>query len=425
MYPDDAPATPPEDPESEQARSFPGLDWAQDPAWSPDGGEIAFAGQPRGQPDRRGVYALTLPDDPADRRIRQVAQQPQPELAPDWQPTADLAVTLVAVPPAVAVGVPATLTAAVVNEGPSPALAASVTLTVPAQLTAGVLPAGCSAGPPLTCALGTLAPGASLTRSVPVTGAVVGAFDASTTTASATHDGDLADNTATARVTVGETPPPTLQADVQVALEVEPDPGYVGGEQTVTATVTNAGPNTSAVALTMSAPAVSGPPEGDPCFASAGCSLGDVAAGARVTRTFTLTAREALEGDVTARVSGSVVDVVPTNNGASVRITVLQPVLALLPPLGPPGFVTRLVGTDFPPRGRVRLTWTPGLNASTAAVRVRRDGTFDVAVPVLFRDQLGPRIIRAARVSGLEFSDVEAPFLVVPRTQQPPSMGRG
>lgn len=425
VYPDDAPATPPEDPESEQARSFPGLDWAQDAAWSPDGGEIAFSGQPRGQPDRRGVYTLTLPDDPGEREIRQVAQQPQPELAPDWQPTADLAVTMVAVPPTVAVGVPAALTAAVANEGPSPALAASVTITVPAQLTAGALPAGCTAGPPITCALGTLAPGASLTRSVPVTGATVGAFDASAATTSATHDGDPADNTATARVNVGETPPTTLQADVQVALVVDPDPGYVGGEQRVTATVTNAGPNTSAVALTMSAPAASGPPEGDACFASAGCSLGDVVAGARVTRTFTLTAREALEGDVTARVSGSVVDVVPANNGASVQITVLQPVLGLLPPLGPPGFVTRLVGTDFPPRARVRLTWTPGLNASTAPVRVRRDGTFDVAMPVLFRDQLGPRLIMAVRVSGLEFSDVEAQFLVVPRTQQPPSMGRG
>jgi Tol biopolymer transport system component len=114
LYPDD-PADPPVDATDPTSAAFPDLDWAQDPAWSPNGDRVAFAGQPRGHPDQRGIHWLTVPSDPADREIRQVAEQPQPEIEPDWQPTADLAITLTAVPASVEVGSQSQVTATITN----------------------------------------------------------------------------------------------------------------------------------------------------------------------------------------------------------------------------------------------------------------------------------------------------------------------
>ena len=67
--------------------------------------------------------------------------QPQPETEPDWQPTADLAITMAAVPASVASGAASQVTATVTNEGPGRAIGAEAVLTLPAGLTAGTLPA--------------------------------------------------------------------------------------------------------------------------------------------------------------------------------------------------------------------------------------------------------------------------------------------
>lgn len=541
VYPDDPPAPdlPPGDP---SAAFFPQLEWAQDPSWSPNGDRIAFAGQPRGQPDQRGIYWLALPADADAREIREIAQQRQPEIEPDWQPTADLAIALSAAPSAILTGQGSILSAVISNEGPASAIAASVSVAFPAGLTPGSLPAGCVAGAPVVCSLGDLPDGGTAVLDFPVVGTVTGTLTATATTSSRTVDPDLADNTATTTVTVtppgvatadvsitlvavpttvqvgdgsvltatvtnrgpstaqattvtlafplGLTPgalptgctagapvtcavgdlpaggvatldfpvvgasPGTLatlatttsltadpdstnnsasatiivgaEADVSVELDLSPNPGYVGGSVEVTVTTRNSGPTDSTVTLVLSVPEDAGPPVGEDCVSAGGCDLGQIAPGTDVVRTIELTPEVALRGPVRAEVTGSETDPDLANNEDRVRLRVLQPTLLLLPPLGPPGFVTRAVGEDFPPGGRVALTWDPGLNASDDTLKVADDGTFETPVVVLTRDQLGPRKITATRTRGLEFSPVEVEFLVVPRSQAPPDfVGRG
>lgn len=440
LYPDDPLDGPPSGPNDPAEDFYPELSRAQDPAWSPNGDRIAFAGQPRGQPDLLGVFWLTyVPADPDARQILEVAQLPQPELEPDWQPTADLALTLGATPAAVQVGNGSTVTAEVVNEGPSTAIDAVVELTLPAGLIAGSLPAGCSAGPPLTCDLGDMADGDSVARAIPVTTAALGNQIIDGETSSSTVDPDLADNTASTSIVVSAVPVEPLVADVSVEIEVDPNPAYVavdddgdpildggnpaGDGHEVTITARNDGPDPSTVTLSVSVPAAAGPP-GDPCLTVAGCTLGVIAPSADVVTTIQLDPELPYVGTATAEVTGSETDPDLTNNTDTVGLEALAPRLLLLPDLGPPGFVTLAVGQDFPPAADVDLDWDPGLEASTNERTVQANGTFSLQVVVLHRDRLGERGIRAS-TDDLPF-DVTTDFLVVPRTQAPPEFeGRG
>ena len=308
LYPDDAVA----DPNPQAARGFPGLEWAQDPSWSPNGDRVAFSGQPRGQPDQRGIYWLTLPAVPAAREVREVAQQPQPEIQPDWQPTADLAIVLSAAPATVQLGSGSVLTATVTNEGPAAAIAAVATMTLPAGLAVGTLPGTCVAGPPITCSLGTLANRATATIALPVTGTALGSHTATASTSSRSVDPDPLDNTA--RTVVGVDPIPTPETptpqtptpvmptpvppvtDVGVSLAVTPSPGYVGGASTLTVTLTNAGPLLAAVRLAVTMPAEAGPADDEPCLTEAGCDLGSVPPGVPLVKTFALKPQAAVDG---------------------------------------------------------------------------------------------------------------------------------
>lgn len=75
----------------------------------------------------------------------------------------------------------------------------------------------------------------------------------------------------------------------------------------------------------------------------------------------------------------------------------------------------------------MRLRWQPGITATPDTVTVDADGSFRTQVLVLRKDELGPRDLAAARVSGgRAFGPVRAtePFLVVPRGLDPPFRGR-
>jgi hypothetical protein len=96
-----------------------------------------------------------------------------------------------------------------------------------------------------------------------------------------------------------------------------------------------------------------------------------------------------------------------------------HPKLKVDPPLGQPGFVTKAIGSGFPPNVQVRLTWQPGIGTQT--VQTDGTGSFSVSVLVFPQDQTGPRVLRATPVSAGRFVKVDAKFLCVPGSVQRPS----
>ncbi|TAM82295.1 MAG: hypothetical protein EPN43_13785 [Jatrophihabitans sp.] len=199
------------------------LSAATDPAWTADGSEIVFAGQPAGQPDNSGIYAVH----PDGTGLRTVAQGPQPETAPNVEPvrtppSADVAVTVTVSQPVGYVGGPMTATITVRNLGPQ---AAPVTLQ--AGFTAALQPSGtpaCLAGG-TPCAIGTLAAGGSASFVVNLLPQPVGnpaqgyAATITATVGSPLPDPVPANNSATAAL-------PVRQPRVQVLPGVQM-PGFV------------------------------------------------------------------------------------------------------------------------------------------------------------------------------------------------------
>lgn len=98
----------------------------------------------------------------------------------------------------------------------------------------------------------------------------------------------------------------------------------------------------------------------------------------------------------------------------------LKPTIVLDPLVGPGGFVTRAIGTSFPPGATVTLNWSVGLTASMPPVIADASGSFAVQVLILPRDTLGQRILTGTFSAAGGGSAQSLPFLVVPGTGQPP-----
>jgi uncharacterized repeat protein (TIGR01451 family) len=401
--------------------SRPDISVADDPAWSPDGSEIAIAGQPAGQPDQRGIYALK----PDGTGLREIAQQRQPETEPAWQPYTDVGVTLTPAPAAILVGATTTLTAKVTNKGPARAANVRLSLTIPPGLETVSAPAPCATVPGVVnCSFGTLGKGETRTVPVVARGTVPGPKTPGATVLTDTPDVVAPNNQATTTVLVR-----AVGADVAVALSLSKNIGYVGGTNVkATVTVTNHGPQTATgVTLRMTYPAhVTG--AGPPTCLNGGlpCALGVFTPGTTKVLHASLTLHDASVGDVVAKVSAVTMDPVPGNNLAKAKLTVKKPTLRMLPPIGSPGFVTLAYGVDFPPGENVLLTWLPGINSDPGPFPVIGDGTFRQPVLIIRRDELGDRVLKATATTPGLFGAVTAPMLVVPRTMSPPRfLGRG
>jgi hypothetical protein len=159
----------------------------------------------------------------------------------------------------------------------------------------------------------------------------------------------------------------------------------------------------------------------------AACPLGTVPPGGTAAVTFTLTPAVAVNAIATGTASYVDASGGPRQVTGQAPVVVAQPTIVFNPVLGPPGIVTVITGASFPPKARVTFTWSPGISAPVK-VTVRPDGTFQAQMLVLEYDVLGPRTLTAHHAGGRNFGDVMPtdPFLVVPGAPQPPKFfGRG
>jgi uncharacterized repeat protein (TIGR01451 family) len=132
---------------------------------------------------------------------------------------ADLAITKSDNPDPVGVGQDLTYLLTVTNGGPRPSKAVTVTDTLPSGVTLkSITPSrgDCSVGANISCALGTLASGASETVAILVTPTAAGTLTNTATVGSGTTDPSAANNTSTSETTVTEQaqqlPAPALSA---------------------------------------------------------------------------------------------------------------------------------------------------------------------------------------------------------------------
>ncbi|MFG2995254.1 hypothetical protein [Streptomyces sp. NPDC048340] len=335
----------------------------------------------------------------------------------------DAAVTVTATPDHFRTGEQSTVVYKVTNLGDAPAKSVLLTTVLPAGMTVVSATPPC---PAAGCALGDLAPGASVTVTRVVGSATPLSGNATGTAVTAGEDSNPTNNTASAPLVVEEAPPPpqVRLADPSVSVTAAPRTAYTGGRITAEVVVSNPGavPATG-LTLTLTVPpglglsSVSRPG----CASAAGCPVADLGPGERTTVQLELAAGPALTGAITASVTTTGSDAVPGNNTAAAQVTVRQPALELSPPLGPPGSVPQARGSQFPPGVTVDLRWSRGVTVASAPVVVGADGTFSAPVLVLVQDTLGERNLAAAQADADRplFSEVSAPYLVVPGVLQP------
>ncbi|MFJ5548482.1 hypothetical protein [Streptomyces sp. NPDC093225] len=346
----------------------------------------------------------------------------------------DPTVTVTATPPVIATGHLATLTYTVRNAGDAPARDVHLTTLLPTGVRVVTASPPCPA--PTGCALGDLAPGATVTvtRTVTADVALDGAVAGTVTTPG--PDANPANNSASTpfgvrRVTDPGTDPPGRprpgRPDPAVALKAAPRTAYAGGRFDAEVVVRNEGPRPATglrlvVAVPSGVPVLSASrPE---CLTPAGCPVADLGFMKRATVRLVLGAEHALTGAVTATVTTTGGDSRPGNNSARAPLTVREPLLRLVPPAGPPGAVAQASGEQFPPGVELRLRWSKGVTVASAPVVVRADGTFSAPMLVLVQDALGERRLSAAQ-AGVRaparalFRPVTADYLVVPGVLQP------
>ncbi|MBT2448957.1 DUF11 domain-containing protein [Streptomyces sp. ISL-43] len=341
----------------------------------------------------------------------------------------DAAVTVTATPGRLATGEQSTVVYKVTNLGDATAKAVLLTPVLPAGMTVLSAVPAC---PPAGCALGDLAPGATATVTRVVTSPTPLSGNATGTVVTAGVDSNPTNNTASAPIVVEAAPPPVpgRYADPAVSVTATPRTAYTGGVVAAEVTLSNPG-SLPATGLTLvltvppglgvtsvTRPGCVGAGAG---AGAGGCPVPDLAPGARLTVRLELAAGQPLTGAITATVTTTGTDAQPANDTGSAQVTVRQPVLELSPVLGPPGSVTQAHGADFPPGATVDLRWDRGVTVASTPVVVGADGSFTAPVLILVQDTLGDRKLTAthADVTPPLFTEVSAPFLVVPGVLQP------
>lgn len=290
-------------------------------------------------------------------------------------PTAELAVSISAVPNVGVLGSPLVYTVAVTNNGPSAATLVTVSNVLPS--TATIVSATLSQGFATTAANGlvynfnTLAPGGYATATITVIPNVEGSI---LTTASVGASANLfdpiqANNFASLVTTVGPA------ADLAVSLSDYPDPVVRSNILTYVAVVTNRGPSlaTAVVLNHVMAPSVvvvsSNSTQGAISFESntLTVAIGDLPVGGSVT--LTVQARPTANGVVSssAAVSGSKPDPNGANNSVLVTTLVADPFVSIVRDAA-----TLMTESFAPANGTIDIGETVTLN-----LRLRNAGNID------------------------------------------------
>lgn len=394
--------------------SRPVVDGTDNPAWSPDGTEIAFSAHRAGQPKQRGIWAVSAADG-SGLRVVTDTQGNQDE--PAYRPYADLAVTLAGAP---APDGSTTLTVTVSNAGPGLVRAAQVDVELPPGLTTTGLPGCTVAGQQLTCLVATPLPpdGTPVALAVPVQGAATTAGPITAVVTSTSPERDVTDNTATL------TP---AAPGVSVTVVVTPTLWVGGLPGTATFTVTNLGSQPAEdVTLTTAFPAIVTTAGGDPCTSGPGvCALGTVAPGTPRVVEATLRAAAVTgppqSGLVTGVVGTSSPDPVAADDTASAPVEVRAPELLVVPTVLRPGGVAFVNGRWFPPGEPVRLSWSTGIMSAPGPYVPLADGSFQASVPVVADTILGPRrLVGTGTSPGPLFGEVDTDLLVNPNSVAAP-----
>jgi uncharacterized repeat protein (TIGR01451 family) len=356
--------------------------------------------------------------DIASRQLTPITSAlPGRQKEPSWQQTVDLAVTAPPSTPTVPTNGTETVTVTVTNHGPAPALGATLTLTVPPGLRLdGLRPDLGTCDPTVPrCDFGVLAPGQSVGVTATVTGTAPGAQRLTWSVTSAMQDSRPADNTAATVI-----PVETILASPALSMTVAPAPGYVGGAVAVTYTARNGnGATATGLRLVIATPAQIPVGAVTPGCTATGCPLPDLPPGTSRTVSVVLLPNAAVQTTVSGVLQTTGTDTNPADNAVTAPLRVLQPKIVAVPPIGKPGFVTSVRGTDFPPGAPVTLRWTPGITAAAVPTIPLPDGRFTAQLLILTKDETGPRVITA---SGPGFSQVTTPFLVVVGVYAPPDL---
>ncbi len=289
---------------------------------------------------------------------------------------ADISVVKTGSPNPVQAGGSLTYTLTAANAGPNAAAATVITDKLPVGVTfvpASSSPACTLSGTTVTCALGSLAMGATPSFTIVTTvdpALAAGATLANTAAISSTTlDLNTANNSSAISTSV------TTSADLSVAKSVVPSSPVPGSAATYTITVTNAGPSvaravqlsdTLPVGFTATAMSTSA---GSCVLATKSCSLGDLTVGAGGAATVTVV------GTVAAAAIGSL------TNTATASSSTPDPVA---------GNNTGSVTSALAPKAELKVTKT----SSAATVTAGSPLTYTVTV-----ENLGPSVAQTVNVS--------------------------
>jgi uncharacterized repeat protein (TIGR01451 family) len=192
------------------------------PAWSPDGTKIAFTSTRDGNAE---IYVMNADGSGQTRLTFNLAT----DSAPDWQPIsgeADLSVAKTDSPDPIAVGKQLTYDILVTNSGPSDATTVMVADALPDSAAFEAAGAGCTyagATHTVTCAVGSLASGASTTLTIVARPVLGGTIVNEVTVTADQPDPNVSDNVATASTTVNG-PPNTPPACDRLPPQAPPPP---------------------------------------------------------------------------------------------------------------------------------------------------------------------------------------------------------
>jgi Tol biopolymer transport system component len=395
----------------------------RDAGFSPDGTRLVLTtrrAESSASPEELAVL------DPATGGLDRIATGlPGRQKEPAWQPSADLTVTAPPVLDETAIGQTTRVTVTVTNRGPASTRDTELTVARPGGVRIDSLQPsrGTCEVAALRCDLGALAPDEPVTIDADLVAVAPGGQQVTWSAAGDVIDVQPSDNAAETELPVAGPPavrPSPPAAGPGLAVDVVPNPSYVGGRATLRYTVRN-GRGVPATGLRLDFALPRGVPVATlpPGCSAAGCALPDLPSSASVVVLVGLAPNVPLRTTAggTLRTTGT--DANPADNVANTPVVVLQPRIVAVPPIGKPGFVTSVRGLDFPPGVPVRLTWTPGITAAAAPTFPRGDGSFIAQLLILTKDQTGPRTITAA---GPGFSPVTTPFLVVSGSIAPPDM---